>query len=171
MLSVSSVFYKPKERMEQRDAAREKFFVPESDHLTLLHVYTQWKSHGIKHYIHSKAIRKAQEVRLQLLDIMKAEKMEIVSCGTDWDVVRKCIFHQAARVKGISEYVDCRTGMPCHLHPTSALYGLGCTPDYIVYHELVMTSKEYMQCEIHIGLLKWVKSTILFTLIQLMNSC
>jgi hypothetical protein len=36
--------------------------------------------------------------------------------------------------------------MPCHLHPSSALYGLGYTPDYIVYHELVMTSKEYMQC-------------------------
>ena len=39
-----------------------------------------------------------------------------------------------------------RTGMPCHLHPTSALFGMGFTPDYIIYHELVMTSKEYMQC-------------------------
>ena len=37
-------------------------------------------------------------------------------------------------------------GMPCFLHPTSALYGLGYTPDYICYHELVFTSKEYMQC-------------------------
>ncbi|KAG9289815.1 hypothetical protein G9A89_015395 [Geosiphon pyriformis] len=156
MLSVPSVFYRPKERVEQSDAAREKFFVPESDHLTLLHVYTQWKSHSyredwcIKHFIHAKAMRKAQEVRSQLMDIMKAEKMNYVSCGTEWDVVRKCIcsayFHQAARVKGIGEYVNCRTGMPCHLHPTSALYGLGYTPDYIVYHELVMTSKEYMQC-------------------------
>ncbi len=36
--------------------------------------------------------------------------------------------------------------MPCFLHPTSALYGLGYTPDYIAYHELVFTSKEYMQC-------------------------
>ena len=36
--------------------------------------------------------------------------------------------------------------MPCHLHPTSVLYGLGYTPEYVVYHELVMTSKEYMQC-------------------------
>lgn len=35
--------------------------------------------------------------------------------------------------------------MPCHLHPTSALYGMGYTPDYVVYHELVMTSKEFMQ--------------------------
>lgn len=46
MLSVPSVFYRPKERMEESDAAREKFFVPESDHLTLLHVYTQWKANG-----------------------------------------------------------------------------------------------------------------------------
>lgn len=36
--------------------------------------------------------------------------------------------------------------MPCHLHPTSSLYGMGMTPDYIVYHELIMTVKEYMQC-------------------------
>lgn len=76
--------------------------------------------------------------------------MEVTSCGTEWDVVRKCIcsayFHQAARLKGIGEYVNSRTGMPCHLHPTSALFGMGFTPDYVVYHELVMTSKEYMQC-------------------------
>lgn len=49
-------------------------------------------------------------------------------------------------MKGIGEYVNLRTGMPCHLHPTSALYGLGTTPEYVVYHELVMTAKEYMQC-------------------------
>lgn len=37
--------------------------------------------------------------------------------------------------------MNCRTGMPCHLHPTSALFGMGFTPDYVVYHELIMTSK------------------------------
>lgn len=35
--------------------------------------------------------------------------------------------------------------MPAHLHPTSALFGMGFTADHIVYHELVMTAKEYMQ--------------------------
>ena len=44
-------------------------------------------------------------------------------------------------LQGIGEYVNCRTGMPCHLHPTSALYGMGITPDYVVYHELIMTTK------------------------------
>ncbi|RHY09423.1 hypothetical protein DYB36_006188 [Aphanomyces astaci] len=43
MLSVPSVFFRPKDREEESDAAREKFFVPESDHLTLLNVYKMWE--------------------------------------------------------------------------------------------------------------------------------
>lgn len=154
MLSVPGVFYRPKERQEESDAAREKFFVPESDHLTLLHVYTQWKSNGysdawcIKHFLHSKALRRAKEIREQLYDIMAMQKMTLTSCGTDWDVIRKCIcsgyYHQAARVKGIGEYINLRTSVTIQLHPTSALYGLGYLPDYVVYHELILTSKEYM---------------------------
>ncbi|KAL7670957.1 hypothetical protein ACOME3_005872 [Neoechinorhynchus agilis] len=92
------------------------------------------------------------QIRQQLKDIMDAQKLEIISVGTgnDWDIIRKCIcsayFYQAARQKSIGEYVNLRTGMPCHLHPTSALYGCGFIPDYVVYHELFMTHKEYMQC-------------------------
>ena len=137
MLSVPSVFFRPKERQEESDAAREKFYVAESDHLTLLHVYSLWRTNGFKdswcvsHFLHPKVMRKAREVRAQLEDIMKSQKLDIVSSGNDWDIVRKCItsgyFHQAARVKGIGEYMHCRTGMPMNLHPTSALYGLGCT--------------------------------------------
>lgn len=157
MLSVPSVFYRPKERQEESDAAREKFFVPESDHLTLLHVYMQWKSNGysdgwcVRHFLHPKALRRAKEIRDQLHDIMVTQqKMALSSCGTDWDVVRRCIcagyYHQAAKVKGIGEYINLRTSVTVQLHPTSALYGLGYLPDYVVYHELILTSKEYMSC-------------------------
>lgn len=154
MLSVPNVFYRPRERQEESDAAREKFFVPESDHLTYLHVYSQWKANGYsdrwctQHFLHSKSLRRAKEVRDQLLDTMRMQKMEMVSCGTDWDVIRKCIcsgyYHQAAKVKGIGEYINLRTSVTVQLHPTSALYGLGFLPDYVVYHELILTSKEYM---------------------------
>lgn len=156
MLSVPSIFYRPKGREEEADGVREKFQVPESDHLTYLNVYLQWKQNNYssnwcnEHFIHIKAMRKVREVRQQLKDIMVQQKLSVKSCGSDWDIVRKCIcsayFYQAARLKGIGEYVNLRTGMPCHLHPTSALYGLGTTPDYVVYHELIMTAKEYMQC-------------------------
>lgn len=154
MLSVPSVFYRPKERQEESDSAREKFFVPESDHLTLLHVYTQWKSNGYsdgwctRHFLHGKALRRAKEVRDQLHDIMTVQKMPLISCGTDWDLIRKCIcsgfYHQAARVKGIGEFINLRTSVTMALHPTSALYGLGYVPEYVVYHELILTAKEYM---------------------------
>lgn len=84
----------------------------------------------MRHFLHPKLLRKAREVRQQLEDIMKMQKMESVSAGTDFDVMRRAIcagyFHQASRVKGIGEFVNIRTGVPTHLHPTSALYGLGC---------------------------------------------
>lgn len=156
MLSVPPVWFRPKDREEESDAAREKFFVPESDHLTLLNVYQQWKNNGYrtewcdKHFLQAKGLKKAREVRAQLLDIMKQQRVAVLSAGSDWDVCRRALcgsyFHQAARLKGVGEYVNCRNGMPCHLHPSSSLYGLGYTPDYVIYHELVMTSKEYMQC-------------------------
>jgi pre-mRNA-splicing factor ATP-dependent RNA helicase DHX38/PRP16 len=54
-------------------------------------------------------------------------------------------FHNAAKIRGIGEYANLRTSIPCHLHPSSSLYGAGSTPEYIVYHEVVLTTKEYMQ--------------------------
>ena len=156
MLSVPPVFFRPTDRQEESDAAREKFFVPESDHLTLLHIYNQWSNNKYRgdwcarHFLHVKILRKAREVRSQMIDIMEQQRLPITSTQLEWDTVRQAIcssyFHHASKLKGIGEYVNCRTGIPCHLHPTSALYGLGYTPDYVVYHELVMTSKEYMQC-------------------------
>ncbi|XP_057530886.1 pre-mRNA-splicing factor ATP-dependent RNA helicase DEAH7 [Amaranthus tricolor] len=155
MLSVPTVFFRPKDREEESDAAREKFFVPESDHLTLLNVYQQWKSNDYRgdwcndHFLQVKALRKAREVRSQLMDILKQLKIKLTSTP-DWDIVRQAIcsayFHNSAKQKGIGEYVNTRNGMPCHLHPSSALYGLGYTPEYVVYHELLLTTKEYMQC-------------------------
>ncbi|GMN49209.1 hypothetical protein TIFTF001_018375 [Ficus carica] len=156
MLSVPSVFFRPKDRAEESDAAREKFFIPESDHLTLYNVYQQWKQHDYRgdwcndHFLHVKGLRKAREVRSQLLDILKTLKIPLTSSWPDTDIVRQAIcsayFHNSARLKGVGEYVNCRNGMPCHLHPSSALYGMGCTPEYLVYHELILTTKEYMQC-------------------------
>jgi pre-mRNA-splicing factor ATP-dependent RNA helicase DHX38/PRP16 len=42
----------------------------------------------MKHFLHPKLMRKAREVRGQLEDIMKTQRMAILSVGTDWDIVR-----------------------------------------------------------------------------------
>lgn len=155
MLSVPSIFFRPKDRADESDAAREKFFVPESDHLTFLNVYQQWAHNGYSarwcgdHFVHQKSLKKVREVRGQLEEIMQQQRLQVNSIGTDWDVVRKAIcagyFHNASKLRGIGEYVNLRSRIPANLHPTSSLYGLGYTPDYVVYHEVMYTVKEYMQ--------------------------
>ena len=133
---------------ESAGSGGEKFFVPESDHLTLLNVYQQWKNNGYrndwcnKHFIQGKGLKKGREVRAQLMDIMKQQKIELISCGQDWDVCRRSIaaayFYQAARLKGVGEYINARNGMPCHLHPSSALCGR-LHARFVRYHELIMS--------------------------------
>jgi len=84
-------------------------------------------------------LRKAKEVRAQLLDIMQQQKVPINSCGSDWDIVRKAIcsayFHNAAKIKGIGEYINCRSGALSSSHQgssdfvVSALLQCSCTCD------------------------------------------
>ncbi len=159
MLSVPSIFFRPneEEKAQESDLAREKFFVPESDHLTFLYVYQSWKRTNYnsawckEHFIHSKSMMRVREVRGQLLDIINTKfgKDKVKPCGNMSETIRKCIcsayFSNAAKLKGIGEYVNMRKGLPCHLHPSSSLFGTGFIPDYVVYHELVMTKKEYMR--------------------------
>merc|ERR1740117_1521707 len=81
---------------------------------------------------------------------MKQQKLEPKSSGGSWDVVRKAIcsayFYNSSKIKGIGDYINMLNGIPCSLHPSAALFGLGYSPDYVCYHELISTSKEYMSC-------------------------
>ena len=157
MLSVQNVFYRPKERLEEAEAAHERFAVPESDHLTLMNVFNQWQRIGncsdrwaTKFFLHPKSLRRAAETRAQLEDAAKKERLALNPCGADWDPLRKSIcagyYHQAAAARGITEFSILRTKVGVQLHPTSALNAKGVLPEYVVYHELILTSKEYMSC-------------------------
>lgn len=43
LLSIPNIFYIPKEKQDEAEQVKEKFLVPESDHLTLLNVFQQWQ--------------------------------------------------------------------------------------------------------------------------------
>ena len=154
MLSVPSIFLRPKSKEKQADLQKQKLSIPESDHLTLLNVYKKWKSNKHKkewaneNFINIKSMLKVEEVKKQLVLIMEKANIRITSCGNDYEKIRKCIitgyFMNIARLKTIGEYINIRTGVPCVLHPSTSIFILGYTPDYCVYHELIMTNKEYM---------------------------
>jgi ATP-dependent RNA helicase DHX8/PRP22 len=153
MLSVQNVFYRPKEKQSQADAKKAQFFQPEGDHLTLLAVYEAWKNAKFsnpwcfENFIQARAMKRAQDVRKQLLTIMDRYKLDVMSCGKNYNKIRKAIcsgfFAHAARKDPQEGYRTLVENQPVYIHPSSALFNRN--PDWVIYHELVLTTKEYMR--------------------------
>ncbi|KAL4734719.1 P-loop containing nucleoside triphosphate hydrolase protein [Aspergillus similis] len=154
MLSIQSVFYRPKEKQQQADQKKAKFHDPHGDHLTLLNVYNAWKKSGFsnawcyENFIQARQIRRAQDVRQQLLGIMQRYHHKIVSCGRNTTKVRQALctgfFRNAARKDPQEGYKTLVEGTPVYMHPSSAMFGK--PAEHVIYHTLVLTTKEYMHC-------------------------
>ncbi|CAH8320272.1 unnamed protein product [Eruca vesicaria subsp. sativa] len=155
MIQTGNVFYRPREKQAQADQKRAKFFQPEGDHLTLLAVYEAWKANNFsgswcfENFIQSRSLRRAQDVRKQLLSIMDRYKLDVVSAGRrNLTKIRKAVtagffFHGARRDPQEGGYRTLVENQPVYIHPGSALFQR--QPDWVIYHDLVMTSKEYMR--------------------------
>eukprot|EP00004_Rigifila_ramosa_P017541 TRINITY_DN4276_c0_g2_i13.p1 TRINITY_DN4276_c0_g2~~TRINITY_DN4276_c0_g2_i13.p1 ORF type:complete len:924 (+),score=205.02 TRINITY_DN4276_c0_g2_i13:924-3695(+) len=153
MLSVQNVFYRPKEKQQQADQKRAKFFQPEGDHLTLLTVYEAWKNNKFsapwcyENFVQVRSMKRAQDIRKQLLGILDRYKMDLVSCGKSYNKICRAIcsgfFSHACKKDPQEGYRTLSENQPVYVHPSSALYNK--SPMWLVYHELVMTTKEYMR--------------------------
>ncbi|CAH8483905.1 unnamed protein product [Schistosoma margrebowiei] len=153
MLSVQNVFYRPKEKTELADQRKAKFHQPEGDHLTLLAVYNAWKNNKFSapwcydNFLQARTLKRAQDVRKQLLGIMDRHKLDVVSCGKKTALAQKAIlsgfFRNAAKKDPQEGYRTLVDQQVVYIHPSSALFNR--QPDWVVYHELVMTTKEYMR--------------------------
>ncbi|KAK4396907.1 putative pre-splicing factor ATP-dependent RNA helicase DEAH5 [Sesamum angolense] len=153
MIQTGNIFYRPREKQAQADQKRAKFFQPEGDHLTLLAVYEAWKAKNFsgpwcfENFVQSRSLRRAQDVRKQLLSIMDKYKLDVVSAGKNFSKIRKAIaagfFFHAARKDPQEGYRTLVENQPVYIHPSSALFQR--QPDWVIYHELVMTTKEYMR--------------------------
>lgn len=154
MLSVQSVFYRPKEKQQQADAKKAKFHDPHGDHLTLLNVYNGWKNSKFsapwcfENFIQARSMRRVQDVRQQLESIMQRYKHPIVTCGRNTMKVRQALcsgfFRNSARKDPQEGYRTVIEGTPVYMHPSSALFGK--PAEHVIYHTLVLTTKEYMHC-------------------------
>ena len=160
MLSAQNIFYRPREKQAAADAKKARFHSPEGDHLTLLAVYEGWKASNFakawcfENFIQERSMRRAQDVRKQLVAIMDRYGLDLVSAANSAPSrdqasarVRQAIcsgyFFHAARKDAQEGYKTVVDQAPVYIYPGSALFQR--QPDWVVYHELVMTSKEYMR--------------------------
>uniref|UniRef100_A0A8D3BPW7 Pre-mRNA-splicing factor ATP-dependent RNA helicase DHX16 n=1 Tax=Scophthalmus maximus TaxID=52904 RepID=A0A8D3BPW7_SCOMX len=158
MLSVNnSIFYRPKDKVVHADNARMNFVVPGGDHLVLLNVYTQWVESGFstqwcyENFIQFRSMRRARDVRDQLEGLMERIEVEVVSSQEDSVPIRKAVtagyfYHTARLSKG--GYKTVKHQQTVYTHPNSSLFEE--QPRWLIYHELVFTTKEFMRQVIEI---------------------
>ncbi|XP_067306450.1 pre-mRNA-splicing factor ATP-dependent RNA helicase DHX16 [Pseudorasbora parva] len=158
MLSVNNtIFYRPKDKVVHADNARMNFVVPGGDHMVLLNVYTQWVESGystqwcFENFIQFRSMKRARDVRDQLEGLM--DRIEVELCSSDGDSVpiRKAVtagyFYNTARLsKG--GYKTVKHQQTVYVHPNSSLFEE--QPRWMIYHELVFTTKEFMRQVIEI---------------------
>ncbi|KAH0630392.1 hypothetical protein JD844_013388 [Phrynosoma platyrhinos] len=158
MLSVNNaIFYRPKDKVVHADNARMNFFLPGGDHLVLLNVYSQWVESGYsmqwcyENFIQFRSMRRARDVREQLEGLMERIEVDITSSEGDYIPVRKAItagfFYHTARLTR-SGYKTVKHQQTVFVHPNSCLFEE--QPRWLIYHELVFTTKEFMRQVIEI---------------------
>ncbi|KAK5262642.1 DEAH-box ATP-dependent RNA helicase prp22, partial [Exophiala xenobiotica] len=133
---------------------KAKFHDPHGDHLTLLNVYNAWKQSRysdpwcFENFIQKRQIARGRDVRQQLVSIMTRYKHQIVSCGRNTLKVRQALcagfFRNSARKDPQEGYKTLIEGTPVYMHPSSALFGK--PAEHVIFHTLVLTTKEYMHC-------------------------
>ena len=154
MLQIgASVFYRPKERALHADNARINFHKPGGDHMTLLHVWNCWAETQFstqwcfENFIQVRSMRKARDIREQLESMMERVEVDLVSNVGDVDAICKAItagfFYHTAKLQKSLDYRTVKHPQTVHIHPSSSLHQS--QPRWVVYHELVFTTKEFMR--------------------------
>lgn len=153
MLSVQTIFYRPRDKIEQADERKRRFHSPEGDHCTLLDVYRHWEKQGFsstwcsENFIIERSLKRARDVRKQLAGILERFGLPIKSAGSEFVKVRKAIcagyFRNACRRDREEGLKIIRDDQQVFIHPSSVLYQK--TPEYLIYHELVQTTREYLR--------------------------
>ncbi|CEG75129.1 Putative P-loop containing nucleoside triphosphate hydrolase [Rhizopus microsporus] len=152
----SSLLYRPKDKKILADTAHQNLVKPGGDHLTLLNIWNQWVETDYsvqwcyENFIQVKTMERVRNVRDQLVQLLDRVEVKLVSNPNPNDPtpIQKAItsgfFFNAARLnKSGDSYRTVKQNQTVHIHPSSSM--LQKKPKWIIYFELVLTSKEYMR--------------------------
>ncbi|KAF9381043.1 hypothetical protein BGX21_002199 [Mortierella sp. AD011] len=156
MLSVqNAIFYRPRDKKLHADKARQNLTKPGGDHLTLLNIWDQWveSNYSIQwcreNFLQHRSMSRARDIRDQLVGLMERTEVAMVSNPNPSDTapIRKAItsgfFYNAAKLNRSGDsYRTVKSNQTVVIHPSSSLYQS--KPKWVVYFELVLTSKEFM---------------------------
>ncbi|ELR18629.1 premRNA splicing factor, putative [Acanthamoeba castellanii str. Neff] len=159
MLSVQMVFVYPRDFRNTVDAVRKRFAVFEGDTLTWLNVFNEFMRNNQtqkwckEHYVNHRVMLRAVEIRNQLRAYLRRYKVPLVSALGNPDIpdatvpIRKAVvsgfFANAAFLQPDGSYKTAKSHQTLHIHPSSMLFNT--TPAWVVYSEVVSTTKNFMR--------------------------
>ena len=155
MVSVgAAVFYRPKDKAVHADNAHKAFHLGNvGDHIALVNVYNAWAETNysaqfcFENFVQIKSMKRARDIRDQILGLMDRCEIELRSNVGDLDSIRKAItsgfFYHTANMQRNGSYKTVKSPQTVHIHPSSGLFEV--MPRWVIYHELVLTSKPMMR--------------------------
>ncbi|WWC66303.1 uncharacterized protein I206_100204 [Kwoniella pini CBS 10737] len=152
-----SLLYRPKDKRVHADKAQKNFIKPGGDHFTLLNIFEQWAETNYsqqwcyENFMQFKSLSRVRDIRDQLAQLCDRVEVSIESTPNEIVPVQKALtagyFYNTARIDKGGGYRTTKNNHSVYVHPSSCLIGMQPPPRFILYYELVLTSKEYMrQC-------------------------
>ncbi|KAL6983323.1 Pre-mRNA-splicing factor ATP-dependent RNA helicase DEAH10, partial [Sarracenia purpurea var. burkii] len=167
MLSTESIFYTPREKLEEARTAAKCFSSLEGDHQTLVKVYRTSeeflekskmgnnrekteKNHRKwckENFINSRSLRHARDIHRQIRENVEHMGLCVASCGEEMLPFRRCLaaafFLNAALKQPDGTYRVLSSGQVVQIHPSSVLYRS--KPDCVIFDEVIRTTHNYMR--------------------------
>jgi HrpA-like RNA helicase len=159
----------PRSRDSAIDAT-EKFHHRFGDHWAMVKIYdefSQLRSHARQRWCHEHGLRyralvNALDVRRQIAELMKAQRLPLLSVYSDRDkrksacetqlvqAVCESLWYHAARKNSHNQwYIPMMPSMRTlvlQAHPTSVVYGKEGGTDWVVFHDVLTTTRSFMLC-------------------------
>ncbi|CAL0315240.1 unnamed protein product [Lupinus luteus] len=167
MLSAESIFYAPRDKLDESRTAMKSFSSPEGDHITVIKVYRAYseflekKSIEIgkaksekalrkwckENFINSRSLRHACDIHRQILGHVQQMGLSLASCGDDMLEYRRCLaasfFLNAAVKQPEGTYRALASGQVVQIHPSSVLFRQ--KPECVIFNELLQTNNKYVR--------------------------
>lgn len=167
----SALFYRPREQKVHADSARARFTIKEGgDHATLLNIWNQFEESDYsmvwcrENFLQYRSLSRARSVREQIQNLAERTEVPLESVGlADCARLLKALttgfFPNAARLsRNGMEYRTIRgagAALTAKVHPSSVLREE--PPRIVIYHEVVLTSAEFMRNVFPVNDAKWLQ--------------
>uniref|UniRef100_A0AAQ4P9F8 ATP-dependent RNA helicase DHX15 n=1 Tax=Gasterosteus aculeatus aculeatus TaxID=481459 RepID=A0AAQ4P9F8_GASAC len=156
MLSVPQCFVRPTEAKKAADESKMRFAHIDGDHLTLLNVYHAFKQNHeanqwcYDNFVNYRSLMSADNVRQQLSRIM--DRFNLPRRSTEFTSrdyytnIRRALctgfFMQVAHLERTGHYLTVKDNQVVQLHPSTVLDH---KPEWVLYNEFVLTTKNYIR--------------------------